>query len=197
MQLIGIIICFSIIDRWGRRSTLLFSMVCVFVSLMTIGIGFLIDNGIVTVTGMFFYLFAFGVGLSTMPYTMNSEIYPTEYRGLCVAQATAVFWGTNFIVSLTFLTLANAMGNYGVFFLYAAVVFFSGFYFYSTVPETSGMSLHEIQAFFETADGSETDNLSEDIEEHTCDIEVSSRRVTNYGTEDVPSREDSKLPEIS
>ena len=198
MQLIGIIICFSVIDRWGRRPTLLMSMVCIFISLMTIAIGFLVDNGIVTVTGMFFYLFSFGIGLSTMPYTMNAEIYPTEYRGVCVAQATAVFWGTNFVVSLTFLTLANAMGNYGVFFLYAAIVFVSGFYFYFTVPETSGLSLHEIQAYFDVGENSETDAVADDIDGHISDEESSSTpRTTNYGTEMVPPVHETNLPEIS
>jgi hypothetical protein len=88
-----------------------------------------------------------------MPYTMNAEIYPTEYRGLCVAQSTGVFWATNFVVSLTFLTLARVMGNAGVFFLYAGIVFVSEIYFYFVVPETSGLSLHEIQAIFEQKPG--------------------------------------------
>lgn len=194
MQLLGIIICFSIIDRWGRRPTLLMSMFCVFVGLLTIATGFAIDNGSLTVAGMFFYLFAFGIGLSTMPYTMNAEIFPTEYRGLCVAQSTAVFWGTNFVVSLTFLTLARVMGNYGVFFLYAVIVFFSGIYFYFSVPETAGLSFNQIQAYFEPQLTSETSPVGDDVEGRDDALEL---RTTNYGTEDIPPMETTDLPQIA
>lgn len=148
MQLLGIFVCFSIIDQQGRRPTLLLSMTFIFISLVLIGTGFALDASIITVMAMFLYLFSFGMGLSTMPYTMNSEIYPEEYRGTCVAQATGVFWFTNFIVSVTFLTLASVLGNAGVFFLYAAIVFVSEVIFFFLVPETAGLSLHEIQELF-------------------------------------------------
>ncbi|CAJ1954799.1 unnamed protein product [Cylindrotheca closterium] len=176
MQLVGIIICYNIIDRWGRRPTLLFSMTLVLIGLLTIGTGFATDNGILTIIGMVCYLFAFGVGLSTMPYTMNAEIYPTEYRGVCVAQSTGVFWATNFVVSLTFLTLARVLGNAGVFFLYAGIVFVSEIYFYFVVPETSGLSLHEIQAIFEQKP-EESVGLS--------DTSTDGIETTEYGSTDV------------
>jgi MFS family permease len=152
MQLFGICICYAIIDRKGRRPTLFSSMTSVWVSLFLIGLGFAVNNAMLTVVAMWFYLFAFGVGLSTMPYTMNAEIYPAEYRGICVAQATGVFWLSNFVVSVTFLSLARGMGNDGVFFFYTAIVIVSEVWFYFLVPETKGLSLHEIQALFHRED---------------------------------------------
>jgi MFS family permease len=148
MQLIGIAVCYAIIDRKGRRTTLLLSMTFVCIGLFLIGLGFAINSPITTILAMCLYLFSFGVGLSTMPYTMNCEIYPIEYRGLCVAQATGVFWFTNFLVSVTFLSLTHVLGNAGVFFLYTAIVFVSEICFYFWVPETSGLSLSQIQALF-------------------------------------------------
>jgi MFS family permease len=88
MQLLGIFVCYAIIDRKGRRPTLFASMTSVWISLFLIGLGFAVDSPLLTVAAMWFYLFAFGVGLSTMPYTMNAEIYPAEYRGVCVAQVS-------------------------------------------------------------------------------------------------------------
>ena len=120
------------------------------VSLFLIGLGFAVDSAGLTLFAMFLYLFSFGVGLSTMPYTMNAEIYPEEYRGMAVAQATGVFWFTNFLVSVTFLTFAHHLGNSGVFFLYTAIVAVAWVAFYLLVPETTGLSLHEIQELFET-----------------------------------------------
>lgn len=151
MQLLGIFVCYYMIDRAGRRPTLLTSMTMVWISLLLIGIGFSLDAAKLTVMAMCMYLFSFGVGLSTMPYTVNAEIYPTEYRGLCVAQSTAVFWFSNFIVSLTFLTCARYMGNDGVFYFYTAIVIIGEIYFYYNMPETNGKSFHEVQQLF--ADG--------------------------------------------
>lgn len=197
MQLIGIFICYSIIDRWGRRPTLFFSMTFVFISLLIIGIGFAVDNGTLTVSGMMLYLLSVGTGLSTMPYTMNAEIFPTEYRGLCVAQSTAVFWGTNFIVSCTFLRMANAIGTSSVFFIYAGIVFFSEIYFYVTVPETSGLSLHEIQAIFEK-DTTRAESMplsGSDSDDSTKGIETITK---SYGTQSIKdaSPEERALPKL-
>jgi sugar porter (SP) family MFS transporter len=176
MQLIGIVVCFTIIDRFGRRPTLLMSMSFVFLSLMLIGTGFAMDASKLTVAAMFIYLFSFGLGLSTMPYTMNSEIYTEEYRGKCVAQATGVFWFSNFLVSVTFLTLANALGNEGIFYLYAAIVFVSEVFFYFLVPETSGLSLHEIQTLFIGPEGEHTslgDGENNDEDYGSTNLELS------------------------
>mmetsp|Transcript_16154 Transcript_16154/g.30522 ORF Transcript_16154/g.30522 Transcript_16154/m.30522 type:complete len:597 (+) Transcript_16154:162-1952(+) len=177
MQLLGIYVCFTMIDRQGRRPTLLLSMTFIFISLLLIGAGFALDLSILTVMAMFLYLFAFGMGLSTMPYTMNSEIYPEEYRGTCVAQATGVFWFTNFAVSVTFLTLASVLGNGGVFFLYATIVFVSGVIFYFLVPETSGLSLHEIQELF--VGHEEKTSLSDGKNDEDYGTNGSSRSITD------------------
>jgi len=157
MQLFGILVCYCIIDTKGRRATLLISMTGVCAGLVLIGVGFAFESGVLCLFAMCLYLFCFGVGLSTMPYTMNAEIYPTEYRSICVAQATAVFWMTNFVVSLTFLTLANVLGTSGVFFLYAGIVVVSEVYFYFLVPETSGLSSSEVQALFQDKDSVDPD----------------------------------------
>jgi len=171
MQLFGIFVCYTIIDKQGRRPTLLFSMTCVWIGLFSIGVGFWMDSGAFTVFAMCFYLFSFGVGLSTMPYTLNAEIYPTEYRGKCVAQSTAIFWFSNFLVSLTFLSMARWLGNHGVFFFYTVIVILSEVWFYINMPETAGKSFHEIQAMFA---------LSE--QQHALAAAAAAGSKTNYGS---------------
>lgn len=148
MQLLGILICLRAIDFLGRRKTVLFSICAVFLFLIVIATGFAKDWSIVTVVGLCGYLLSFGFGLSTMPYTINAEIYPIQYRSICVAQATSLFWLSNFVVSLTFLTLSDSLGSAGTFYLYAGIVAVGFFLVFFLLPETSGLSLEEIQQIF-------------------------------------------------
>jgi len=48
-----------------------------------------------------------------MPWTINSEIYPMWARSSCNSVATSVNWLFNLLISMTFLTLTNALTKEG------------------------------------------------------------------------------------
>lgn len=57
-------------------------------------------------------------------------------------------WLFNFIVSLAFLLLIDALGRGGAFFFYAAIRVVTFFFCRALVPETRDKHLEEIQAIF-------------------------------------------------
>jgi Sugar (and other) transporter len=58
-------------------------------------------------------------------------------------------WLFNFIVSLTFLSLIDALGRGGAFFFYAGICVITFIFCKALVPETKGKHLEDIQAVFE------------------------------------------------
>ena len=69
-------------------------------------------------------------------------------RGRGMSAATIANWLANLMVALTFLDLVDLLSRPGVFFLYAALTFGAFFFVRALVPETKGLSLEDIQAFW-------------------------------------------------
>ncbi|CAM9749098.1 unnamed protein product [Pylaiella littoralis] len=163
-QSVGVCIGIYFIEKCGRRSLVLSSLGMVSAALVLLGFGFyLYDDAVaagqsasaeryayVVVATMMGYLFTFGVGMSSVPWTVNAEIYPNHARSLGTSASTTVNWIGNVVVSATFLTLAadDALGKDGAFWLYAFVAVAGWGWLYFCMPETKGLSLEEIELLF-------------------------------------------------
>ncbi|XP_064098600.1 proton myo-inositol cotransporter-like isoform X2 [Macrobrachium nipponense] len=102
----------------------------------------------IPVVGLALYLLFFAPGMGVMPWTVNSEIFPGWARSTCNSLTTAVNWGSNLIVSLTFLTLTETLDKHGAFYLYMTVAIIGVFIFYFFLPETRGVPLEEVEDLF-------------------------------------------------
>ncbi|XWS19302.1 hypothetical protein CRYUN_Cryun31cG0003900 [Craigia yunnanensis] len=106
--------------------------------------------GFLAVVLLGLYIISYSPGMGTVPWIVNSEIYPLRYRGIGGGMAAVSNWVSNLIVSETFLTLTKALGSSGTFLLFAAFCVIGLICIYLFVPETKGLQFEEVEQMLET-----------------------------------------------
>jgi MFS family permease len=91
------------------------------------------------------YVASFGVGLGPGVWVVISELFPTRIRGRAMSIATVSLWLACILVAATFLSLVEAIGSSGAFWLYAAASLVNLLFIWRLMPETKGRSLEEIE----------------------------------------------------
>jgi len=99
---------------------------------------------------MFLYIAFFAPGMGSLPWTVNSEIYPTWVRSTAISIATMMNWTCNLLVSLSFLTMTDKLGLPWTFGLYAGLSALGLAFIFFLVPETKGSSLEDVEKLFQT-----------------------------------------------
>ena len=108
------IVAVSLLDRVGRRPLLL-SGTAGMAAGMTIrrsaswGARHARSLAIVAVLGLLIYTGSFAIGLGPVFWLLIAEIYPLTIRGAAMSVASMANWAANFVVTVTFLTLLNAI----------------------------------------------------------------------------------------
>lgn len=138
-----------VIDKLGRRKLLLAGSALAAVSLGVVGFTFNHGHSGFTewtaVIAMVVYIAGYCISVGSLFWLMISEIFPLSIRGLGMSFATAVQWGANFVVSMTFLTILNHFGASDTFWLYGLMCALCFAFVYYLVPETRGVSLEQIE----------------------------------------------------
>ncbi|MFN8473490.1 MAG: sugar porter family MFS transporter [Anaerolineae bacterium] len=157
VNFIGTIVAIFLVDRSGRRPLLTVSLAGMSAALLLLAAAFGFRGmfaagsnmlGILTAAGLMIYVFAFAIGLGPVFWVLISEIYPLNVRGQAMSMATVANWAANWLISVTFLTLVNVLGQAGTFLLYAVISVFAIWFVRRLVPETKGKTLEQVQAIF-------------------------------------------------
>jgi sugar porter (SP) family MFS transporter len=155
VNVLSTFIAIAFIDRFGRRPLLIAGLVLMGLSLTAVGFAFQESSGasgqgmaagVVTLAALVVFIISFAFSLGPVTWTVINEIYPGEVRGRAVAVATAVNWGSAFLVSGFFLSVVKAIGQAYTFWLFAAFCLVGFVWVLVGVPETRGRSLEEIEA---------------------------------------------------
>jgi SP family galactose:H+ symporter-like MFS transporter len=147
------IVAMWLIDRAGRRPLLLTGIAGMVVTLGLLGLAFYLpvkSESLIwlAVICMMVYVASFAISLGPIFWLLISEIYPLKIRSSAEGLAAAFNWGSNLLVSLTFLTLLQMMGATRTFWLYGLFAIGAWIFSYSQVPETKGRTLEEIEEFW-------------------------------------------------
>jgi SP family galactose:H+ symporter-like MFS transporter len=138
-----------LVDRAGRRPLLLIGTAGMVVSLGILGLAFEMRGGAglawVAVITLMAYVASFAISLGPIFWLLISEIYPLRIRGVAQGTAATANWAANFAVSLTFLSLIDALGPTWTFWCYGLLAVLSWLFSYYFVPETKGRTLEEIE----------------------------------------------------
>ncbi|KAK7264231.1 hypothetical protein RJT34_31837 [Clitoria ternatea] len=153
----SILVATFLLDRVGRRVLLLSSVGGLVVSLVTLAASLTVVNrsrvtlpwavglSIASVLG---YVGTFSIGSGPITWVYSSEIFPLRLRAQGVAIGAMVNRVTSGVISMTFLSLSNAITIGGAFFLFAGIAVAAWLFHYTLLPETRGKTLEEIEESF-------------------------------------------------
>jgi len=154
----SVLIAMALADRVGRRPLLLASTGGMTASLLVLGSLFVAFAGAkddaavaaVSAAAVVAFVVAFSVGLGPLAWAYSSEILPLRLRGHGAGLGTALNLFVSGVVTMTFISLYQAITMAGAFYLYAAVAAASFVFIYTCLPETMGRSLEDMEELFHT-----------------------------------------------
>ncbi|KAI5631166.1 sugar transporter domain-containing protein [Phthorimaea operculella] len=144
------LVSIPLIDRLGRRTLQLGGLagMAVFSVLMTIA--FTNPSSTMSIFAVIFtllYVAFFGIGPSSIPWMILSELFGQGARSAAVSVGALVNWLANFIVGLTFIPMKDALGDY-VFIPYTVLLVLFFLFCYFKQPETKNKTVEEVAALF-------------------------------------------------
>lgn len=143
------LLAMRLVDRLGRRPLML--MGSMGLAILYVILALLLQNQAATVWVSITVLVAIAVyatSLAPVTWVLIAEIFPNAIRGTAISVATISLWGAYFILVFTFPILAEYLGTYGPFWLYAVICMFGFAFVRRNVRETKGKTLEELEGVF-------------------------------------------------
>lgn len=143
-----------LIDRLGRKILTVTSCFGMVIALSTLGTFFYMQDSTdiktdpvfwVPIFSLILYIFSFHFGICSIPWTLSSELFPNNIKGIAAPTITIVCWLSSFLITKFFNNMNSSMGRSGSFWFFAGCCLGTGVFSMFFVPETKGKSFNEIQ----------------------------------------------------
>lgn len=152
LMMITSAITVMLVERVGRKFLLCTGCVIMMIALSALSAAFWGDvdesgstQKFVILCAMFIYIAGYQVGFGPITWCIVSETFPQEIRGKAIALGVEMNYALNFVVELIFPSLQEQLGWGRTFCMFGVVLAFAFFYIRTYVPETTGLTLEEIQ----------------------------------------------------
>lgn len=153
VNMVTTILAVFIIDRVGRKQLIYWGVSGMIICLLAIGTYFAwgdqlgLGNAFM-LTFFLAYVFCCAISISAIVFVLLSEMYPNSVRGRAMSIAGFALWiGTYLIGQLTPVLLGWSQA--GTFFLFAVMCVPYMLIMWKIIPETTGKTLEEIEAYWE------------------------------------------------
>jgi sugar porter (SP) family MFS transporter len=150
VNVIGTVVGILLVDRVGRKPLLYIGVTGMTVALFALSYAFSHNEilgpslGTIAIVFLMIYIACFAFSLGAIAWILVAEVFPLRVRGRGVAAGTLGSGISNFIVSLTFLSLIESIGSGRTFAIYGAMSIVTLLFVRFIVPETRGRDLESI-----------------------------------------------------
>lgn len=134
------------VDRWGRRSLMLFGCAGIAVAHLLIGLAYRFQlKGLPMLIFVLAAIGCYAMSLAPVTWVLISEIFPNRIRGAAISVAVSALWVACFILTFTFPILQAGIGVANTFWIYSGICAVGFVFILLCVPETKGKSLEQIE----------------------------------------------------
>lgn len=151
VNMLTTVLAVFIIDKVGRKKLIYFGVSSMILCLIAIGTIFALGKGgILLLVFFLLYIFSQAISISAVVFVLLSEMYPNRVRGIAMSIAGLALWvGTYLIGQFTPWCMTN-LTPAGTFFLFAVMCIPYMLIMWKKVPETTGRTLEEIEAYWKS-----------------------------------------------
>ena len=133
------------VEKLGRKPLLIAGSLGM--ALGAIGVAFtfgVAELKLLCMISIMLYSVSFMYSWGPICWVLIAEVFPNTIRGAAVAIAVAFQWIFNWIVSTSFVPMANSMGYMFTYSLYGVVCILAAVFVWRLVPETKGKTLEDM-----------------------------------------------------
>ena len=153
VNMLTTVLALLIIDKVGRKKLVYFGVTGMVLSLIMIGIYFLIGktlglSSIFLLVCFLAYIFFCAISISAVIFVFLSEMYPTRIRGLAMSIAGFSLWIGTYLIGQLTPWMLETLKPAGTFFLFACMCVPYMLIVWKLMPETAGKSLEDIERYW-------------------------------------------------
>ncbi|CAG9862026.1 unnamed protein product [Phyllotreta striolata] len=155
----GAILAFSLpaplfADRFGRKTLLVASVGLMAVCLCSLSLYFFLDTRTAVsvapiawlpLASLVFLAFAYDLGMACLPWTISSELFPSNVKKFSASTTSAFCWIATYLTTQFFNVMVDSFGMDGTYLIFTGFCLLCIVFTVCWVPETKGKTFKEIQ----------------------------------------------------